>query len=132
MKNINEILKEANLYSIEYTGFFSFKFSLSDKSKLYSSINELIIEFNNGYVFYKGDAIIENKEELLNLFGLNIINIQIENEILIIDLESNCKLESISSQDELIDRNWVIRSNDSKTYIINDSNEIFHSSDLNS
>lgn len=130
MTNLYDILKNANLYSIEYTGFFSFKFSLSNKSKLYNSVNELIIEFNNGLKIFKNNLIIENEKEVFDLFSLSIINCKIENDILEIYLENNYRLVSINSEDELIDRIWVIRSNDNKTYIINDSNKIFHSNGL--
>lgn len=131
MKNVNDILKGANLYSIEYTGYFTLKLSLSNKSLLYNSTNELLIEFNSGFILHKGSDLIESKEKLFDLFGLNILNLQINNDNLSIYFEEDYKMETMSSGDNLIDRNWVIRSIDNKTFIINDSNDIFYSDNLN-
>lgn len=130
MKDINSILKDGNLFSIEYTGFFIFKFSLSSKSVLYNSVNELFVEFNNGLNIFKNNSIIENENNIFDLFGLSIINCKVENDILKIYLENNYKLESINSEDKLIDRIWVIRSYNDKTYIINDSDKIYYSDNL--
>lgn len=130
MIDIDSLLKDGNLYSIEYTGFFIFKFSLSSKSILYNSVNELIVEFNNGLNIFKNNLKIENENNVFDLFGLSITNCKIENNILKIYLENNYKLESINSEDNLIDRIWVIKTYNDKTYIINDSNEINYSDDL--
>jgi hypothetical protein len=130
MTDIDSLLKDGNLYSIEYVGFFIFKFSLSNKSILYNSVNELIVEFNNGLNIFKNNLKIENENNVFDLFGLSITNCKIENDILKIYLENNYKLESINSEDNLIDRIWVIKTYNDKTYIINDSNEINYSDDL--
>lgn len=130
MTDIDSLLKDGNLYSIEYTGFFIFKFSLSNKSILFNSVNELIVEFNNGLNIFKNDLVIENENNVFDLFGLSITDCKIENNKLKIYLENNYKLESINSEDNLIDRIWVIKTYNDKTYIINDSNEINYSDDL--
>lgn len=131
MIEIDRILRKANIYSIEYTGFFSIKFSLSNESSFYS-LNELIIEFVSGIkLFEYGNEIIDIESYIYKVFGMNVTYISISNETKIsIDLEKGFSIESDSEKDELIDRNWVIRSLDNNTYIINDCSELFYSDDL--
>ena len=45
---LNKLLLNASLYSIEYSGILSFKFSISNKSIYYDKIDEVIIEFVSG------------------------------------------------------------------------------------
>ena len=97
---------------------------------MYNAVNELIIEFNKDLKIFKNNSIIKNKENVFDLFGLSITNCTIKNSILRINLENKYTLESINSEDDLIDRIWVIKSNNDKIYIINDSNEINYSNNL--
>ena len=134
MYNLNYLLKEANLYSIEYIGYFILKFSISSDSNFYNKFQDIAIEFNSGCEILNINT--ENVSiipEIFNLYGFNISNIEIEAEFnkLIISFENGYQIKSIIENDELIDRNWVIRAiEDNDNYILNDSNEIFFSEEM--
>ena len=131
MIDINIFLKEANLYSIEYTGFYSFKVSISNGTSYYKLFTDLIIEFNSGCIIFKNNTKIENCYAF-DLYGKNIINSKIEKSDLVLELEDNYKIKStIENNNILFDRKWCIKSQDDKTYILNDYKKIYFSDNLN-
>ncbi len=132
MKDINKILCKANIYSIEYSGFFTLKFSLSPESILYSLNNELIIEFVAGIILLKDNKALDDiKSNIFDIFGLCIEKINLDKQkILKINLEQGFTIKSVTEDNDLIDRNWVIRSYDNNSYIINDSSDLFYSENL--
>lgn len=133
MNNINRLLKDANLYSIEYCGYFILKFSISSNSIFYNKFENIEIEFISGCNILNSDSTNKSaNEEVFNLYGSNILSVKFEEDNqLEIGFDNNSKILSILEEDELYDRNWIIRPvNNKDSYILNDSNEIFYTEDM--
>lgn len=131
MSKINSLLKDANLYSIEYVGHFILKFTISDKSEFYNKFQDIAIEFISGYEIEKAN--FDNSTipaEIFELFGLSICSSEINNNDLILTLENDFKIITKIDEDELTDRNWMIKTLDNDNFILNDANELFASSDM--
>lgn len=132
MSKINSLLKDANLYSIEYVGYLILKFTISDKSEFYNKFQDIAIEFISGYEIEKGN--VDNSTipaEIFELFGLSICSSEINNNDLILTLENDFKIITKIDEDELTDRNWMIKTLDNNdNFILNDANELFASSEM--
>jgi len=132
MNNLEKLLIGANLYSIEYTGIFSLKFFLHTESTIFNTFNDLIIEFVEGCILYNDhNNRIPTDMHILKLFGLDIIKVEIKkNNQLKFIFENHYSIETIFNSNELFDRSWVLRTLDSKSYILNDRGDIFLSEDF--
>lgn len=133
MNNINRLLQDANLYSIEYCGYFIIKFSISNDSIFYNKFENIEIEFISGCSILNSNSTNKSaNEEVFNLYGSNILSVEIEEDNqLEIWFDNNSKILSILEEDELYDRNWIIRPvNNKDSYILNDSNEIFYTENM--
>ena len=133
MKRIDILLKDANLYSIEYCGFFILKFSISSDSIFYNKFENIEIEFISGCsVLYSNSSNKSADEVIFSLYGSNILSAKFkENNQLEIMFDNNSKIVSNLKEDELFDRNWIIKPvNDKSSYILNDSNEIFYTENM--
>lgn len=131
MIKLNDVFRKSNIYSIEYVGFFNIKTSLSSES-FYYFLDNLVIEFTSGIKLFRGEHELEDiKTNIFGIFGLNVENVSIDKEkILRIEIENDFLIESVVERDSLVDRNWIIRSLDGNTYIINDHSELFYSDDF--
>ena len=132
MSKINSLLKDANLYSIEYVGYLILKFTISDKSEFYTEFQDIAIEFISGYEIEKAN--INNStiaNEIFELFGTSICYSEIKNNHLILTIENDFKIITKIDEDELTDRNWMIKVLDNNdSFILNDANELIASSDM--
>ena len=91
IETICNLLKQANLYSIEFTGIFNLKFSISQQSYYYNSIPDIIIQLNSGFLINNEKKEIPSiTEDVFNLFDLSVIN-----GILNIVFENNYSIESL-------------------------------------
>lgn len=130
MFNFNKLLKNANLYSIEYCGYFIFKFAISNELVTNVKIQDIKIEFNIGCAFidtFELDYSFYTK--VLNLYGKNIVNVLlIVNNHLLIEFDNGYKIISTNNEidNNLIDRYWVISDIECyENYIFNDMYNIF-------
>lgn len=133
MLNFNKILKNANLYSVEYTGYFSFKFSVSNE--LNSQVESIVVEFVSGCkIFDSAKKSLDLQENVFGLYSANIINARLlkENQ-LELEFDNGTHVVSINDTNELVDRNWVLKINENNSsYILNDSGDLFYSEDMRS
>ncbi len=126
MKNLFELFKFSNLYSVEYSGTFTLKFSVNNKSLLYQYITEFNIDFNSGFTNIDND----HYNILLDLIGYEINDIYLEKDNCLVIKVNNTYIKTKIETDELVDVSWEIYSKDKTYYILNDSNELFYSENL--
>jgi hypothetical protein len=133
MLDLNRVLKNANLYSIEYAGFFSFKFSLSNELSFFKELDCVVIEFVSGCnILDSKETLLETKNVVFDLFGANISHVRLlEENQLDVEMDNGYKIISVNDENELIDRNWVLKNAEKyDSYILNDSGKLFYSKDM--
>ncbi|MFZ1456144.1 MAG: hypothetical protein WAT22_17500 [Saprospiraceae bacterium] len=128
MIDINKILYNANLYSIEFSGFISLKFTLTDESTLNNICDDVTLEFINGAILIDNNGKkVESIQNIFYLFGSSIKYSALLNNGIEIEFDNGFKIKSENPnvEDELLDRNWVLSETVSGNYIIfNDTNNI--------
>lgn len=135
MKNqLSEAFFGANVTSIEYVGHIILKLAISRDSILYAKFREIIIEFVSGIELVRiGGGGSSGLEGVFELLGVNITDVQLSsqgNQLLVV-FDSGHQLKSISSQDPLVDRNWVVRPPScDDSYVLNDAGTLFSSEDM--
>ena len=129
------MLYKANLYSIEFSGFISLKFSLAEDSTLNSICDDVTLEFNNGTILTDNDGKkVESIQNIFYLFGSSIkYSTLLKNDIEIgFDNGFKIKSDNHNVENELLDRNWVLKETVSGNYIIfNDTNNTIVSDVIN-
>lgn len=128
-KYLHELLVQSSLYSIEFSGILSFKFSVNVNSKYYQKYDDIIIEFVSGCTFIDiNKNLILKNENIFDLVGLDVSNCVLkENNILEIVLDERFSIRSEMDTFDLLDRQWVLRDLKNEIYIINDGYQILKS-----
>ncbi|HVG16870.1 MAG TPA: hypothetical protein VM935_18000 [Chitinophagaceae bacterium] len=133
MNNIDALLKNANLYSIEYCGYYILRFTISNGSAFYHKFENIEIEFISGCSIVDVNITRElGSEDIFRLYGANVLSTKFEeNYQLNIWFDNSCKVVSTLEEDVLCDRNWVITPvNNKESYILSDFSEIFYSDNM--
>ncbi|MGL5234451.1 MAG: hypothetical protein ACRC8Z_06835 [Empedobacter falsenii] len=128
-KLLYELLADSSLYSLEFTGIISFKFSININSKYYPKYDDIIIEFVSGCVFTDLNSnLILKKENIFDFVGLNISNCFLEKDnVLQIILDEQFSIKSKIDNFDLLDRYWVLHDIKNEFYMINDGYQILKS-----
>jgi len=127
MININILLNNAEVYSIEYSGFFTLKFTVSNESLFSNEFTELKLDFVSGLELY---SIEKNENELykiLDFYGTNVTHATLTTEKKIqLEFSNGNKILSLQDDSDMTDRDWILYSDDlNENYIINDGSEIY-------
>lgn len=133
MNNIDRLLKDGNLYSIEYCGFFILKFSISSNSVFYHEFDGIQIEFISGCNIIDSKGVSKSaNQEIFNLYGSDIVRVKLETgNQLQIYFENSYKIISILEEEKIYDRNWIIKPvNNNDSYILNDSDKLFYTENM--
>ncbi|MDH1603050.1 MULTISPECIES: hypothetical protein [Empedobacter] len=109
---LNKLLLNASLYSIEYSGILSFKFSISNKSIYYDKIDEVIIEFVSGCkIFNKITNFNIDNNELFELVSLDISNVKLfDDKFLEINIDDRYIIRALEDNFVLNDVKWIIKN----------------------
>ncbi len=131
MVHLNSILKGANVYSIEYTGYLIFKISISNNAKLYEDVESINIEFISGCTIVKENSPLP-LHTAFQLYGLDISEATLDlNKMLKIQFENGVVVSSLASEDDLYDRCWELKIiGKINGSIVNDTVDIFVSESI--
>ncbi|WP_445718031.1 hypothetical protein [Flavobacterium sp.] len=133
MFDFNKALKNANVYSIEYCGFFSLKFSIYNELKFYENFQDVKIEFISGSVIVDSNGNnYSTEEKVFDLYGLSVLDAKLtEYNQFEIEFENGYKILSVVEENDLVDRVWVFKITDENdNYIFYDSTELFFSESM--
>lgn len=108
---LKKLLLNASLFSIEYSGILSFKFSICSNSIYYNEIDLIIIEFISGCkIFDRGTNVDIDNNTLFNLVALEITDIKLFNDnFLEIFIDEKYIIKALDDNFNLNDRKWVIK-----------------------
>lgn len=130
MANLIKLLENAQIYSIEYCGYFALKFTLATKVLTFEG--DLRLEFVSGVsCFCSKDEDSLNKV-MLSLYGTNILKAELiaENSIQL-ELSNGVKIVSVKEENVLVDRDWILETTgDTNNFILSDKGDLYYSESM--
>ncbi|HRE59371.1 MAG TPA: hypothetical protein PLW09_16295 [Candidatus Kapabacteria bacterium] len=134
MINLNKILNESNVSSVEYSGLWSIKLSVSNTSAIYDNFPDITIEFNGGLtLIHTNEQQVQLPHNLFNLYGSCVKESSIIDEQIEIIFDNDIIVRSFCTPDELrlVDRCWGITSTTNRQYLMfSDCYELFISEEI--
>lgn len=135
MFDFNKILKDAQVYSIEYCGFYVLKFSISNELNFSRYFQDITVEFTSGIDMLSNNKVkADLDEEVLKLYGMDVLDAQCTvDKRLKIKFSNGYIIQSLQDENELVDRDWVIEvTNDKDNYILCDRGHLYFSNNIKS